>query len=112
MASLRAILASLEDACWILILVEFEMAYSMHSFRVIGFEDSWAREVTWNPRVITKYTQIKAIKRVFLVISELYIYTFAPKDDIFRAIEAKALFVNNFQKYDECKKCKGLYTFL
>ena len=69
MASRRAILASLEDACWILIFVEFEMAYSMQSFRVIGFEDSWARESSGTPRVITKYTQIKAIKRVFLVIS-------------------------------------------
>ena len=112
MASLRAILASPEDACWILIFVEFEMAYSMQSFRLITFEDSWARDSSTDPRVITKYTQIKAIKRVFLVISDLYIYTFAPKKDIFRAIEAKALFVNNFQKYDECKKCKGLYTFL
>ena len=75
MASRRAILASLEDACWILIFVEFDMAYSMHSFRVIGFEDSWAPEVTGSPKVITKYTQIKAIKGV-LIICRAVLYTF------------------------------------
>lgn len=44
------------------------MAYSMQSFRLITFEDSWAQELSTGPRVITKYTQIKAIKRVFLLI--------------------------------------------
>ena len=62
-ASLRAILASPEAACWIRVFVEFEMAYSMQSLRLITFEDSWALELSTGPRVITKYTQIKAIKR-------------------------------------------------
>ena len=79
MASRRAILASLEDACWILIFVEFEMAYSMHSFRVIGFEESWAPEATGSPRIITKYTQIKVIKWVLLIIIIIVVYTFAQK---------------------------------
>ena len=49
--------------------MEFEIAYSMQSFRLITFEDSWAQELSTGPRVITKYTQIKAIKRVFLLIT-------------------------------------------
>ena len=51
------------------VFVEFEIAYSMQSFRLITFEDSWAQELSTGPRVITKYTQIKAIKRVFLLIT-------------------------------------------
>ena len=69
MASLRAILASPDAACWMRVFVEFEIAYSMQSFRLITFEDSWAQELSTGPRVITKYTQIKAIKRVFLLIT-------------------------------------------
>ena len=84
----------------------------MQSLRLITFEDSWALELSTGPRVITKYTQIKAIKKVLLVIFTIVFYTFSKKRHTYRAIWAKALFHNDFHKNDKCKKCKGLYTFM